>query len=198
MYEGTRKLQALRPEIERLQQAHAQILALPTGWDRLRTWSGVQLQELMAITAETGPRTARAALVARLFWEARCTAQRFATDEEAVRLFMEGSIKDTEQVTNALKLLSAYLEPELGKDIKEKVTKLNAPMAALGEGKEIRRWPFGKQLSVNHADSAFYDAIGAILNSIPTRRPSSSYPPGRTTPRSGSLPVELSSRPRVW
>ncbi len=127
-------------------------------------WTGVQLEELRAIAVGTGPRTARAALAARLFWEASATAQRFATDPNSIKLFMEGMIKDVEEVTKALHSLAKYLEPQLGEDVKREATSVSGPVMALGEGRKIRRWPFGKQLATTEAEREVYDSIAAILN----------------------------------
>lgn len=164
MYEGTKRLRALQPDIAQLVARHRLIPSLPTGWDRLRLWTGVQLEELLAIAEGSGPRTARAALAARLFWEARATAQKFATEPGSVTLFMEGAIKDTEEVTNALHSLAKYLEPKLAEQIKREATNVGAPMRALGAGKTIRRWPFGRQLATTNAERDFYDSIAAIFN----------------------------------
>lgn len=164
MYEGTKRLRAQKPHILRLIAQHRLIPTLPTGWDRLRLWAGAQLAELLAIVEGSGPRTARAALSARLFWEAAATARRFAADRESVTLFMEGVIRDTEEVNAAMQSLANYLEPMLRDQIKREMTEVVAPMIELGAGKTIRRWPFGKQLAATDAERSVYDSIAAILN----------------------------------
>jgi hypothetical protein len=60
--------------------------------------------------------------------------------------------------------LTNLLVPFLGDRLRRDVAAIRAPMAELGQGKSIKRWPHGRQLATTDAEREYYDAIGVVMN----------------------------------